>query len=205
MSTELRNLKDKIKRLMIKDLSFDAAHDQTDFRIALTDHDYRLLKKETEKIQISKYELDKLIDQVRSEIKFEPKVNEVKKVIPNELKMGQHIRLITRDEKGEALEEMIYIGEFNFVLTKHERGSLELLDELKSETSPWNLGGFIDFQVYRNGERIVKNENLSIYRTKRLTSIQLLDPQFDFEAFYKDKLEEDREKDNQKDRAEENK
>ena len=187
MENKVTTLKNIIKSKMIKDISVNFENNNVDFQISLTDHDYRILKKEADNINITKHELDKLIDKTREEINFKPKIKDELKIIPTELKTGQHIRLITKDEKGEAIEELIYMSNNSFILVRHERGSLKLLDELRSISSPWNIGGHIDFHVFRDGKRLIKEAKYSVYRTKNIVNIQKLIPQFDFEKFFKSK------------------
>jgi len=137
MENKVTTLKNIIKSKMIKDISVNFENNNVDFQISLTDHDYRILKKEADNINITKHELDKLIDKTREEINFKPKIKDELKIIPTELKTGQHIRLITKDEKGEAIEELIYMSNNSFILVRHERGSLKLLDELRSISSEY--------------------------------------------------------------------
>lgn len=185
MTQELTALKQLIQKKLIKDLSFTSDDDDLSFRVTLTNLEYRELLKESAKIGVAKHELDKLIDQVKESIKFDTKIKETLKLIPANIKIGQYLRLRTHDQTGDATEEFICFGNSRFILVKHERGALEIMDELKSLTSPWNVGGFVDFEVYRNNKQIIREGNLNVYRTKTLKNIQILDPQFDFDAFYK--------------------
>ncbi len=187
MNQDLTALKLLIQKKLIKDLSFDSNDDDLNFRVTLTDLEYRELTRESVKAGLNKHQLDKLIDQVKETIRFDTKTKEVLKIIPALITPGQFVRLKTHDETGDAVEEFICIGSNRFILTNHERGALELLDELKSITSPWNVSGYIDFEVYRNDERVVQEGDLDIYRTKTIKNIQLLEPKFDFDAFYENK------------------
>lgn len=198
MSQELTALKQLIQKKLIKDLSFSSEEEDLSFRITLTNLEYRELLKESAKVGLTKYDLDKLIDQVKESIKFDPKVKEVLKMIPSLMTPGQYFRLKTNDETGDAVEEFICIGSNRFVLVKHERGALTLLDELRSLTSPWNVGGFIDFEVFRNNKRVVKTSDLDVYRTKTIKNIQLLEPQFNFDEFYKNQLTPDQKEQEEK-------
>lgn len=187
MKQDLTALKQLIQKKLIKDLSFEANDEELNFRVTLTDLEYRELIKESAKIGLNKHELDKLIDQVKETIRFDTKTKEVLKLIPALITPGQYFRLRTHDETGDAAEEFICIGSNRFILIAHERGALNLLDELRSLTSPWNVGGYIDFEVYRNDKRVVQEGDLNIYRTKPIKNIQLLEPKFDFDAFYRNK------------------
>jgi hypothetical protein len=181
---ELAILKNSIRKKLIKDLLFDAINDSVDFRISLSGVEYRELQKESSGF-LKKYELDRLIDEVKSSIKFDARVKEELKILPAKLELGQHIRLKTHDESGEAIEGMIHIGNDRFLLVEHERNSLELLDELQSIISPWSVGGYINFLVFRDKKQIIREGEKSVYRTKKITNIQLLNPQFDFDDFYR--------------------
>ena len=193
MNQDLTALKLLIQKKLIKDLSFDSNDDDLNFRVTLTDLEYRELTRESVKVGLNKHQLDKLIDQVKETIRFDTKIKEVLKIIPALITPGQYLRLRTHDETGDAVEELICIGGNRFVLIRHERASLELLDELRSLTSPWNVSGYIDFEVYRNDERVVRDSDLNVYRTKPIQNIQLLEPQFDFDAFYRNKYGSEKE------------
>ena len=176
MNKNVSTLKGFIKKKLVKDVSFDIESNISK-QISLTDKEYNEVRRESEKYDLSKSDLNKLIKEVSDNLSLAPKIEELYKVIPTELKLGQHIKLYTTDEKGEAIEELIYMGESKFTLISHERGALLPNDELKTITSPWNVEGLIDFEVYRDNKRVIEGKDFSIYRTRRIKKIQLLTPQ----------------------------
>jgi len=149
--------------------------------VSLSDSDYRQLKTEAERLEISESKLRGLIEEVRDTITLKPKEEIKYKILLKEIPLGQHVRINTKDDKGEAIEELVFIGENRFFLIHHERGSLKINDELKAITFPWEVGGFIDFEVFRDGKRISHGEDLTIYRTRPIKEIVFLHPQFDYE------------------------
>lgn len=171
----------RFKLINLKESVLDIMDGKIDLNISLSDEDFRFLEKEAQKVNISRQELIKYIDEVRASINFAPEIRTQIKIIPGDIPLGQHIRLVTSDEKGEAIEELIHIGDNHFVLVYHERNSLRLTDVLKSRTSPWNVGGYIDFEVYRNDDRVIVNEKLSIYRTRPIRQMAYLIPQIDYD------------------------
>ncbi len=190
MSKELDALELSIKNKLInfKSSAFDIIQGKMNLQLSLSDQDFRVLEKEAVKQNISKQELINLIEEVRSSINFEPRIESKRKINIEDVKKGQHIKLTTRDEKGEAIEELIYLGDNYLILIEHERGSLKPGDLLLSVTSPWNVGAYIEFHVYRNNERVIRDGKYSIYRTKNIQSLQFLYPQFDFEKFFSSQL-----------------
>jgi hypothetical protein len=182
MANEADRLKSLIKYKLVnlKESVLDILDGKIDLKISLSDEDFRFLEREAQKVNISRVELIRYIDEVRATINFSPEIRTQLKIIPAEIPLGQHIKLVTSDEKGEAIEELIYIGDNHFVLVYHERNSLRLTDVLKSRTSPWNVGGYIDFEVYRNNERVI-NGKLSIYRTRIIRQMAYLNPQIDYD------------------------
>lgn len=184
MNQNLFTLKQTIKNKLVKDLTFDFQNEDTNFNVSLNSIEYRELLKEAANMGLSNEQLDKLISEVKSNINFEPKVREILKLIPSELETGQHIRLKTYDNTGIATEEFIYMGDNKFVVVKHEREALEILDILKANTIPWTVDCEAEFEVFRNNMQVVMENELSIYKTKKIQNIQLLTPQFDFDEFY---------------------
>jgi len=148
---------------------------------SLSDFDYRQLKAEAEKLEISETNLRKLIDEVRDSISLQPKKEIRYKVLLHEIPFGQHIWMNTKDEKGEAIEELVFIGENRFILIHHERGSLKINDELRAMLFPWEVGGFVDFEVFRDNKRVTYSDDLTIYRTRPIKEIVFMNPQFDYE------------------------
>jgi hypothetical protein len=183
MADDIDRLKSLIKYKLInlKESVLDILNGKIDLKISLSDEDFRFLEKEAQKINITRSELIRYIDEVRAGINFAPETRSMFKIIPADVPLGQHIRLVTNDERGEAIEEFIYIGDNQFVLVNHERNSLMLTDVLVPRTSPWNVGGFIDFEVYRNNVRVIVNGKLSIYRTRKIKQMLYLIPQIDYD------------------------
>jgi hypothetical protein len=182
MANEVEHLKSLIKYKLVnfKESVLDILDGKIDLKVSLSDEDFRFLEKEALKINIKREELIRYIDEVRASINFAPEIKTQFKIMPTEIPLGQHIKLVTYDEKGEAIEELISIGDSHFVLIYHERNSLRLTDVLKSRTSPWNVGGYIDFEVYRNNERVTVGK-LSIYRTRTIKQMLYLNPQIDYD------------------------
>lgn len=181
MDQQLVNFKTFIKKKLVK-LKFSNGHIHTE--ISLSDYDYRILKAEAFKLNLPEHELQKMIEDVKQTIKLDPKVEIKYKVLLNELTIGQHIRIITRDDRGEAIEEFIFLGENRFLLIYHERGALQITDELRALTSPWDVGGFIDFEVFRNGKKITHDDDLTVYRTRPIKEIQFLVPPLEYDQLF---------------------
>lgn len=181
MDQQLVNFKTVIKRKLVK-LKFSNGQIQTE--ISLSDYDYRILKAEAFKISLPEYELQKLIEDIKQTIRLDPKVEIKYKVLLNEISLGQHIKILTRDTRGEAIEEFISLGENRFLLIYHERGALQITDELRALTSPWDVGGFIDFEVYRSGKRVTHDDDLTVYRTRIIKEIQFLVPPLEYDQLF---------------------
>lgn len=186
MSKDTDHLHTLIKQKLInfRETGINILDGKIDIKLTLTDQNFRILKREAEQLQINEEELIRMIEHVKSNITFEDKMEVRHKIVLPDIPMGQHIRLITSDGQGEAIEGFIYIGEYSFIVVKHERGSLLLCDHLVSVTSPWTPGGYIEFEVYRNNERVIKPGNLSLYRTKPIKQIQFLNSQFDYHQLF---------------------
>ena len=182
MANDVDHLKSLIKYKLVnfKESVLDILDGKIDLKVSLSDENFRFLEKEALKINVKREELIRYIDEVRGSINFAPEIKTQFKIIPTEIPLGQHIKLVTYDDKGEAIEELINIGDSHFVLIYHERNSLRLTDVLKSRTSPWNVGGYIDFEVYRNNERVTVGK-LSIYRTRTIKQMLYLNPQIDYD------------------------
>jgi len=181
MEANFHELQSAIKTKLVKKITFDIAQGTVNFNLSLNATDFAELEQKAKELNVPKTELLKLINKAKNEITLEPKIVDSMKVIPHELAVGQHIKLITNDGNGEAIEELIHIKEGNFILINHERGSLLVGDHLKSVTSPWNINTKIDFEVYRDGKRYIKDDKYSIYRSRAIVKMYLLYPQFDFE------------------------
>jgi hypothetical protein len=171
-------LKKQIRKKLVK-LSIN--NGIPEIKMSLSESDYKSLIADSSKISVKEEELKKIIEEVRGSVKLDPKPENKYKVLLKEIKIGQHIKLVTRDEKGEAIEELIYLGENKFFLLNHERGSLIITDELKALNFPWEIDGYIDFEVYRNNERFVFNNELTVYRTKKLKEIYFMKPPDEFD------------------------
>ena len=181
MEENFFELQSAIKSKLVKKITFDILEGTDNFNLSLNTTDFAELEQKAKELNVPKNELLKLINKTKNEITLEPKIIESMKVIPYDLPVGQHVKLITNDGNGEAIEEFIHIKEGNFILINHERGSLLIGDHLKSVTSPWNINTKIDFEIYRNGERFIKDDKYSIYRSRAIAKMYLLYPQFDFE------------------------
>lgn len=105
-----------------------------------------------------------------------PKQRIRQSIAPQHLKMGQHIRLDTIDDDlGRSREELVYMGENCFFLLHHNAGVLNLGDFLISHTAPWQVDFKCDFSVYRGKKQLLGPTGESIYRTRRITEISIMD------------------------------
>lgn len=182
MKKDTENLIKFIQNKLVKKVTFDIGMELKDKNIRLTNKEYIEIEKEAENYEVSKSVLNELIQESIDKISLGPKIEEEFKILPKELTLGQHIKLFTDDGNGIAIEEFIFIGDNRFILINHERGSLLVNDELRNLTSPWNIGGYVDFEVYRNDKKVIQDNKYSIYRTRKLVKIQLLYPQFDYDS-----------------------
>ncbi len=182
MAENVENLIKHIQKKLVKKVTFDIGSELKGKNIKLTNKEYIEIEREAQKYEISKSRLNELIQESIDKISLGPRIEEEFKILPSNLDLGQHIKLYTDDGNGLAIEELIFIGDNRFILIDHERGSLLINDELKNMTSPWNISGHVDFEVYRDGEKVIHEGKYSIYRTRKLTKIQLLFPQFDYDS-----------------------
>lgn len=189
MKMDTENLIKYIQNKLVKKVTFDIGMELKDKNIRLTNKEYIEIEKEAKKYEVSKNILNELIQESIDKISLGPKIEEEFKVLPKDLVLGQHIKLFTDDGNGVAIEELIFIGDNRFILINHERGSLLINDELKNLTSPWNIGGYVDFEVYRDDKKVIHENKYSIYRTRKLIKIQLLIPQFDYHSLDEDNKE----------------
>lgn len=123
--------------------------------------------------------LSEIIREVQSELNQAytkaPKIKSIQKIVPQELKEGEIMRLKTRDEEhGSAMEELLCVDEGWFLVMGHERKILQNGDLLKVVSSPWEVNYVADFNVYRRGSQIIGKGGQDIYRTRRIEEIQLL-------------------------------
>jgi hypothetical protein len=183
MTNDIERFKAQIRYRLInlRESVLNLRNGRIDLKISLSDEDYRFLRREAGKNNISRAELIKLIEEEREGIKLNPEITFYFRIIPLEIPLGQHIRLVTSDESGEAIEELICLGDNYFILIHHERNSLHLTDILRSITSPWNTGASVTFEVFRNNSRVILNNRLSLYRTRPLKQIAFLIPQIDYD------------------------
>ncbi len=188
MNKEIDELRSAIrdKLLNLKENNFVYSQNSINLSLSLLDIDYKELMKVSDQKKIQHSLLNDLIKEERDslQVKLQPKLTTSYKLIPAELPLGQHLKIYTSDEHGEAIEELINVGPNLFILIGHERGSLRVGDVVFSTTSPWNEGGVIDFQVYRDFKRYTFDENHTLYRTRRIKHIQLIDPQLDYDKLY---------------------
>jgi len=183
-------LKSKIndELLKLKKGDFTFYNNAISLNLSLTDLEYKKLLTNAQEIGVDKDKLNELINEQKDELKrsFQPKVSVVYKLKPTDLQLGQHLKIITRDDYGEAVEELIFVGNERFILIGHERESLLIGDELKSISSPWSEGGVVDFEVYRNGKRFIYDDDHTIYRTRKILYIEIIEPQFDYAKLFSD-------------------
>ncbi len=93
-------------------------------------------------------------------------------VVPDQLQIGQKVRLRTNnnDGKGEAVEEFQYSGNNSFLVLASSRGTLMPNDFVRNLTPAWVPSLSLEFELFRNGQRF-PNPN-TIYSTRKLLSIE---------------------------------
>ena len=187
-------IKDQLLDLKKGDFTFN--NNAISLNLSLTDLEYKNLLLTAQEIGIEKEKLNELINEEKEHLKkmFQPKVKVIYKLKPKEIQLGQYLKVYTKDDSGEAVEELIYIGDESFILIGHERGSLMIGDELKTITSPWSEGGYIDFEVYRDGKRFIYDDEHTIYRTRKINYIEIIEPQFDYAKLFSNETTKENDK-----------
>jgi hypothetical protein len=94
--------------------------------------------------------------------------------IVSEAAIGQSIRLITNnnDGKGEAIEELKYLGNNTFLVLLSTRGTIRTNDFAKTLTPAWFPSIPIEFEITRNGIRF-PNAN-TIYSTRKVVRLEFV-------------------------------
>jgi len=199
MSKEIDELKTNIRErlLNLKTNNFSYSNNTIKLSLSLSDADYKSLIQFANKNSISQEKLNALIKEERELLqnKLQPKTTTKYKINPSEISLGQHIKIYTNDQHGEAIEELINIDYNKFILIGHERGSLLVGDVLTNTTSPWNEGGVIDFEVFRDNKKFVYDKDHTIYRTRKVKHFQLIDPQFDYDKLFPKAVKTNKKKD----------
>lgn len=141
----------------------------------LQDSIYRNLWARAAELGFSEPQFKQLLAQLALEIQqskdYQIKSEETRRLIPGTIAKGHHIKLVTIDEMGTSNEELIALGDAWFLLIRHERGSLGQFDLLKAVSSPWEIRGSADFQVFRNGLQVIHKAKGDLYQTKKIHSI----------------------------------
>jgi len=145
-------------------------------QLKLTEAELVEVKKEGQKYQLSENEILEIIADISQKIRFTPKIQEQPNiVIPNNIEIGQHLKIYGNDEYfGNASLELLCLEKNRFLVLESDRGALLHDDILVSVTMPWNKLYVIDFKAYRNGKPFPK-ENMN-YRTYRLQKVEFLNP-----------------------------
>ena len=189
---------EKLKTLIIKTVVKDAVYDTSMNRVIPL---YKVLHADEEDLLRSAImeeghnpnDLGTIINDTLNSAGTFPKVQREYKVQPDELPLGQHIRLKTLSSQfGSADIELMCIDVNRFLVLSCETRSLQLGDILESVTMPWNAEYKANFKVKRNGIPFPDKNHL--FETYPLVSIDLLNPPDIYE--YLDKEDDTSESEN---------
>ncbi|MEM9821771.1 MAG: hypothetical protein AAF985_11895 [Bacteroidota bacterium] len=165
---------------MLKKLLKDARYNPNSKRfdvpeITLNRSDKRTLFLEGKLYGYDQQKVSELVREVLDKgIKFSTSIKKERSVLPTEIKMEQHFKIEHLTDNRTNIDEFLKIGKRKYLLINHDRGSLLPGTVLKTKTSPWQVGSFIEFVVV-----LSKTENKptqTIYKTGEIISISFVKP-----------------------------
>lgn len=94
-------------------------------------------------------------------------------VIPVQLAMYTQLKIFHISNHRDNFEELLKIGQNQYLLVNHTRGTLKPGDILIPKSSPWSRNSEASFQVFREGNELRKQY---IYETGTIKKLEMLLP-----------------------------
>lgn len=107
-------------------------------------------------------------------IKFSSSLSQTRSILPGKIKIEQHLRIDHVTDNRKNTEDLLKIGKEKYLLINHDRGALMPGTILKTKTSPWQIGSFVEFVVVPKTEKAPSRQ--TIYKTGEIISISMITP-----------------------------
>lgn len=141
-----------------------------DFDLNINESEFREIEKKRKELNVEIDNLSIYIQNLLRNAHSKVKTKILNSVNPLELSKNSIVQLVAYVNRVKIIEELLCIGENEYLLTSHNRGALIKGDILKTKTSPWMPKTNIKFEVYRNGKRH-KEGDKDIYETLEIFEI----------------------------------
>lgn len=178
------NLDNKFKRFLIKKLiknaEFNPYTQQLDMQsITLTKNDKREAIIEGGNYGYDQKKVSIFVQEILNEgFNLNSKIVQKHSIPPSVIPLEQHLKLRYQVNGRTNCDELLKIGERQYLLISHDRGSLTPSMILETITSPWELNSFIEFKII---EKTISNKE-RFYKTGEIVSIELIYPSELFEV-----------------------
>lgn len=167
-----------LKRKLLKRMNFDLVTQEFKIeRIALSSFEKKEIFDEGKLYNYSKYEVEGFINNViNSDLTFNPTIDEMYSIDFSDLELGQHIKISYELNNKYRIDELLKIGPKEYLLISHGGEKLMAGDMLHLKISGWSIGEHIEFEVYRDDEKIFSPSGSAVYTLKNIEKIDLVYP-----------------------------